>query len=96
VIQLQVGQCDVICEIPLADADSYQVKLPPVADTGGQVYRFLGRRATGNYVDGEVTVVAYGDGFTFSETDGMTATADRLKVENFMGEGYIVTHDTTT
>lgn len=95
VVELETGDTSVIAEIPLAAADSYVIKLPPISDTVGQRYSLYGRRATGSYVDGEVTVDDHGDG-GLSATDGMTATGDHLCLEPFMGLLWKTVYDVTT
>lgn len=48
-------------EIPLADADSYDLTLPPVVDARDARYYIEFSRAAGNYVDGAVTVKSQAD-----------------------------------
>lgn len=73
--------------IPLAAANSYAVALPPAAECFGQKILVRGIRASGTYVDGEVTVTPPTDGVAASgiTTDPMTATNDYVWIENVQG-----------
>lgn len=73
--------------IPLAAADSYAVSLPPAAECYDERIFIRGIRASGTYVDGDVTVTPPTDGLIASgiTTDTMTATNDYVLVENVKG-----------
>ena len=91
--------CDnvVRATIPLADANSYAITLPLLGECPGAEFTIIGVRASGNYVDGQVTVVDHADGAGGQlTTDGMSATADRLHIKNCGGKFYATLADVTT
>lgn len=96
VVQLNPQDVFVLATIPLTG--SYKIKLPPVAEAVENAeYNILFKRATGTYVDGEVTVIAYGDAMiSFAETDGATANNDRLAIKNIRRRYWRLVEDVTT
>jgi hypothetical protein len=75
--------------IPLADANSYAITLPKVADGENREFVIFGIRASGSYVDGVVTVQDADDGIAdnYASSD-LTANGDHVVVKNFAGRFY--------
>lgn len=83
--------------VPLAAADTYAITLPPVASCPGSRLVAIAARATGVYVDGEVTIQDQDDAATADyASDALTAAADVLVIENFGGVMWVEHHNVTT
>lgn len=95
---INAGQTHVVALIPLASANSYQIKLPPVAECGDEIYLIRGVRASGSYVNGGVTVDSQNDGIIADgiTTDPMTANHDYVLVQAVKGQFWRQIAEVTT
>lgn len=77
---LTADQTDVICTIPLADADSVTLTLPPVGQMRGKTVQVHFIRASGEYVDGEGALQDNDDGLTAQSFTAFTNAGDWIAV----------------
>lgn len=94
---MSVYYATILATIPLADANSYVVTLPPLALWPNQWICMICKRATGSYVDGTVKIQDADDnGVANFISDAATATGDFVLVYNHDGQAAFIMKELTT
>ena len=97
-ITLNPGDENVVVVVPLATANKYDVKLPPVGSCPGARFFIKAERASGVYVDGGVTVKEQGDSIlgTPYSSDALTAAKDYVVIDNVAGQLWVQVSELTS